>query len=172
MNLIVINTIRFVLFVLAQGLILNNLEFGWGAMPMLYPLFLLLLPVDTKPVVLMLIAFLFGIAIDSMSNTFGLHASAAVVFAFFRPIIFKAFSNKETIETIEVTNIFTMGTAWFFYTFGTLLLIHHTWFFVIESFKLNDFIIILRKTALSVPMSFLLSILVQFIFISKKTVTR
>jgi rod shape-determining protein MreD len=115
MNLIVINSIRFVLFVLAQGLILNNLEFGWGAMPMLYPLFLLMLPVDTKPVVLMLIAFLFGIAIDSMSNTFGLHASAAVIFAFFRPIIFKAFSNKETIDNVEVTNVFTMGTAVVFY---------------------------------------------------------
>jgi hypothetical protein len=172
MNTIVINSIRFVLFVFAQGLILNNLEFGWGAMPMLYPLFILLLPVDTKPVVLMLIAFVFGLAIDSISNTFGLHCSAAVVLAFFRPIIFSAYSSKETMESVEYTNVYNMGASWFLYNFGTLLLIHHTWFFVIESFKLNDFLIILRKVALSVPLSYLLSLLIQFIFLSKKTVVR
>ncbi len=172
MNTIVINSIRFILFVFAQGLVLNNLEFGWGVLPMLYPLFLMLLPVNTKPVVLMLIAFVFGLAIDSISNTFGLHCSSAVLFAFFRPIIFSAYNSKETMESIENTNVYTMGASWFLYNFGTLLLIHHTWFFVIESFKLNDFMIILRKVALSIPISYLLSLLIQFIFLSKKTAAR
>lgn len=65
-----------------------------------------------------------------------------------------------------------MGGRWFLYSYGTLLLIHHTWFFTIESFKWNEFIWILLKIGLSVPSSFLLSLLVQFIFISNKKAVR
>ena len=57
MNVIVNNSIRFVLLVLVQVLILNNLEIGFGIYPMLYPLFILLLPIEMATVTLMFISF-------------------------------------------------------------------------------------------------------------------
>jgi len=172
MNNFVLNSIRFVLFVLFQVLILNNLEPGFGLYAMIYPLFIFMLPFQMGTVPLMLLSFAFGLVIDSFSNTFGLHASSAVVMAFFRPIIFKWLSPRDGYETVEAVNVYSMGGRWFLYAYGTLLLIHHTWFFAIESFKLNEFIWILLKIAISVPSSFLLSLLVQFIFISNKKAVR
>lgn len=172
MNSFVLNSIRFVLFVLFQVLILNNLEPGLGLYAMIYPLFIFMLPFQMGTVPLMLISFGFGLVIDSFSNTFGLHASSAVVMAFFRPIIFKWLSPRDGYESVESVNVYSMGGRWFLYAYGTLILIHHTWFFTMESFKLNEFIWILLKIGLSAPSSFLLSLLVQFIFISNKKALR
>lgn len=165
---IILHTVRFIVFVLFQVLVLNHLEIQWGIYPMLYPLFILLLPFEMATVPLLLIAFALGLSIDVLSNTFGLHASSALVFAYFRPVIFKLFAPRDGYENTEESNIYTMGTRWFIYSFGLLLFIHHTWFFLIEIFKLNEVLLLLRKIGLSVPFSFLLALFVQFIFVSKK----
>lgn len=168
MNYIVLNSFRFVLFVLFQVLILNNVEIAGGMYIMTYPLFLLLLPFEISTVMLMLIAFVFGISIDAFSNTFGLHASSAVVFAFFRPLVFKLFSPRDGYDNVETSTVYTMGFRWFLYAFGLLLLIHHSWYFLIEQFKWNEFPLILRKLVLSLPVSFGICLLIQFIFVDKK----
>jgi hypothetical protein len=167
-NIFVLNSIRFILFVLFQVLILNNIEPGFGIYPMIYPLFIFMLPFQLGTVPLMLLSFIFGLVIDSFSNTFGLHASSAVIMAFFRPLIFKWLSPRDGYDSVESVNVYSMGGRWFLYAYGTLLLIHNLWFFFIESFKLNEFIWVLLKIGLSAPTSFLLSLLVQFIFVSNK----
>jgi len=168
MGRILLHSIRFVLFVFVQVLILNNFELAWGVYPMLYPLFIMLLPLEIGTVPLMLIGFAIGISIDAFSNTFGLHASSAVLFAYFRPLIFKLFAPRDGYESEAEGNMFEMGPRWFIYTFGLLLLIHHTWYFAVEHFKFNEILLVLRKIGLSVVLSFVLSWLVQLIFVSKK----
>jgi rod shape-determining protein MreD len=165
---IILHSLRFVLFILIQVLVLNNLELGWGIYPMLYPLFILLLPFEMGTVALMLIAFALGLAIDSLSNTYGLHASSALVMAYFRPLVFKLFAPRDGYDNVEESNLPTMGMRWFISAYGLLLLIHHTWFFLLEIFTLNEWLLLLRKIALSVPISFLFSWIVQLIFVSKK----
>ena len=172
MNGIVLHIVRFILFALAQVLVLNNIEPGWGIYPMIYPLFILLLPFNMGTVPLMAISFVFGWTIDMMTNSFGLIASSSVLFAYFRPLFFKAFSPRDGQENIEIGNVYTLGFRWFVLVYGNLLLIQTSWYFIIESFKLNDLLIILRKIVLNVPISFLLSLLVQFIFISNKKTDR
>lgn len=172
MGRILIHGLRFGLLALLQVLVLNNLGLGWGIYPMLYPLFIFLLPLEMTTVPLMFLAFALGLSIDTLSNTYGLHASSAVVFAFFRPLVFKLFAPRDGYENIVESNMFEMGTRWFLYTFGLLLLIHHTWFFLIEIFKWNEWLLLLRKIAFSVPLSFLLSLLVQLIFVARKKTER
>jgi rod shape-determining protein MreD len=169
MNYIVANSIRFGLLVLFQIVVLNYLELDFGIYPMLYPMFILMLPIDLGAVPLMLLSFLIGLLIDSASNTFGLHASSAVLMAYFRPQIFNWLSPRDGYETEITPTLYSMGSRWFITAYGTLLLIHHTWYFFVESFKLNEFFWILLKIVLSVIASFLLSLLVQFIFVSNKS---
>jgi rod shape-determining protein MreD len=167
MNVIVSNSIRFVLLVLVQVLILNNLEIGFGIYPMLYPLFILLLPIEMATVTLMFISFFFGLTIDAFSNTFGLHASSAVVFAFFRPLIFKLFAPRDGYEMNEMNALNLLSIRWFIVSFIVLLYIHHTWFFIIEVFKWNEFLLILQKISLSAPVSLGLSLIVRTAFMDK-----
>ncbi|MDX2359379.1 MAG: hypothetical protein QNK23_01140 [Crocinitomicaceae bacterium] len=141
---------------------------GFGIQLMIYPLFIILLPVELSVIPLMLAAFSLGIFIDAMSNTYGLHTSALLAMAYSRPMIFDLFAPRDGYDPLLETNVFNMGTGWFLKVFGLLILIHHFWFFMLEMFKLNEIGFVLRKTALSAPLSFLICILLQYLLIQKR----
>lgn len=167
MNNILTHIVRFVLFVLVQAFILNHLEFGWGILIMAYPLFIFLLPNELNVNITMLLSFAMGFAIDLLSNTFGLHASALVLFAYLKPAVFKRFTSQDDYENIREANMYTMGTSWFIYTFGILLFAHHLWFFLFEIANFGEIIYVFQKTILSLIASFLFSLGLQIIFVQK-----
>lgn len=167
MNLVLKHSFRLGFFFLIQVLILNQVELGAGTLIMIYPLFIILLPVEINIFLMLILAFVLGISIDALSNTYGLHASSLLLMAYFRPIIFKAFSPRDGYDVEQELNIYAMGFAWFIKTFGILLLIHHFWFFFIEHLRLDEVLYVLYVTLLSVPMSFALCLLIQFLFIRK-----
>lgn len=170
MNQILPNSIRFALLVIFQVMVLNYLEPGFGIYPMIYPLFIFMLPVELATVYVMLLAFLIGMAVDSASNTYGLHASSSVLMAFLRPQVFKWLSPREGYENIETPSLYSLGTRLFIYSYALLLVFHNSWYFFVESFKLNEFLWVLLKIVLSTAVSLALSLLVQFVFISNKGV--
>jgi rod shape-determining protein MreD len=167
MNVFITHGLRFIIFLLAQVLVLNQIEIGLGIQLMIYPLFILLLPVELKPIPLMLTAFVFGLFIDAFSNTYGLHTSALLIFAYMRPLVFKLFAPRDGYDILLETNVFTMGYGWYFKTFGILLLLHHFWFFMFEMFKLNELVFVIQKTCISVPFSIFLCLFLQYLFIKK-----
>lgn len=170
---VVTHIIRFVLLFFIQVFILNavpggsGLSFMNGVQLMIYPLFILLLPVEMNVFYLMLLALGFGSLIDVFSNTFGMHASSLMAFAYFRPMVFKLFAPRDDYDILQETNMFQMGMGWFLKSFGTLLLIHHLWYFILEIFRLSEILYILQKTSFSLVLSFLLCILFQFLFVRK-----
>lgn len=164
---IVTHSIRVFLLFFLQVLVLNAIQPGYGVQLMIYPLFIFLLPVEMNIFYLMLIAMGFGGLIDMFSDTFGMHASSLIVFAYFRPIIFKLFAPRDGYDILMETNLFEMGFAWFLKTFGLLLIIHHLWYFILEIFRITEILYILQKTGLSVVVSFILCVLFQFLFLRK-----
>ena len=167
MNIIIQHSIRFVFLAILQALVLNQIEIGLGIQIMAYPIFVFLLPFEISTLLMLFLAFAMGLIIDSISNTYGLHASSLVLFAYFRPIIFKMFAPREGYDPLKESNIFEMGPKWFIYVFGILLVRHHFWFFLLEMFRLDAMLFILQKTVLSVPISFLFVYLLQMLFIRK-----
>lgn len=172
MQVFIIQTIRFVLFLFAQALLLNQLKLGWGINVMIYPLFILLLPYNLNIFLSMIISFALGLGIDSISNTYGLHASSALLLAYLRPSIFKLFEPRDGYENMQEFNIHEMSRSWLFSVFGIMLLVHHLWFFSLELFKFNEIGFILQKTALSVPSSMIVCLLILYIFIRKPSSSR
>lgn len=167
MNEILKHSIRFIVLVVMQTLIFNHLEIGFGIQFMVYPLFIVLLPFEFGIIYMLLLAFVMGVSIDAISNTYGLHTSALLVVTYLRPTIFKMFGPREGYDVLKEGNIYEMGTRWFVYVFGSMLLIHHLWFFTLEIFRIDDFFYILQKTLLSLPLSFLFCLLFQAMFLSK-----
>lgn len=167
MRIFLIHSLRFVLFLFAQALLFNQLEVGLGIQAMIYPLFILLLPYDINIFLSMLISFALGFGIDSISNTYGLHASSAVLLAYLRPSIFKIFEPRDGYENTQEMNIYEMNSTWLLSVFGLMLVIHHLWFFTLELFKFNEIGFIIQKTILSVPISLILCILIQVIFVKR-----
>lgn len=167
MNEVIKHIIRFIVLLVIQTLVLNQLEIGLGIQMMVYPLFIILLPFELGIIAILVIAFAMGIAIDAISNTYGLHTSALLLVAYLRPLIFKMFSPRDGYDSLKEGNMYEMGPRWFIYVYGILLFIHHLWFFTLEIFRIDDFFFILQKVLLSLPLSFLLSLLLQTMFVSK-----
>ncbi len=171
MNIVLKLILRFAFYLLVQVLVLNQLELGLGTQMMIYPLFIILLPVEMNIFIVLGLAFGLGLSIDGLSDTYGLHASSLLVVAYVRPWIFKAFSPRDGYEQIEETSIQNMGFFWFLQTVGILLLIHHFWFFLLEMFKLNEILFILQKTVLSAILTFVICLLLQYLFVRKNSST-
>ena len=167
MNQFLKNIIRLFVFVLAQGLIFSQLNFGNGIHPMVYPLFILLLPFDTKPIVLMLWAFVAGVGVDFFTNTFGLHASAALLIAYFRPTIFRQFAPRDDYDALKEPTANDWGYSWFIKVAGITILIHHLWFFSLEYFKWSAWKEIITNTILSSIITLIIFILIQILFFKK-----
>ena len=148
-------------------MILNQVEIGLGVQIMVYPLYIILLPFELSTISLMLIAFLMGIIIDSISNTYGLHASSLVLLAFLRPQLLSIFAPRDGYDPLKEGNVYEMGRRWFFSVFVMMLVIHHLCFFLMEVFRIDQMLYVFQKTILSVPLSYLLSLLLQALFIAK-----
>ena len=156
MNVIVINTARFVLFVFLQIFIFNQIEFGFGIHLLMCPLYIMLLPFEINIITLMIIAFGMGAFVDVFSNTYGLHASSLLLMAYFRPSIFKLFAPRENYDVLKKPTFLDMGQLWFFSTFGTLLLIHNVWFFMLEAFSFAHIWLLMTKIVLSSLVTFIM----------------
>ena len=134
---------------------------------MITPLYIFLLPFDRSVISLLLAALVLGLTVDTTSNTFGLHTSSLLLFAYLRPVIFRVFSPRDGYDSLKTPSIFDMGNRWFVSTFSILLLCHHLWFFTLEAFSLSETLIILQKTLLSSVISFVVCVILQTIFIKR-----
>ena len=98
-NLIIRNIIRFVVLMVLQVVIFNQVSLWGYVLPMLYVLFVLMLPTGMNKIALLLIAFATGLTEDLFCNLLGFHACACTVVALCR-ILFadKILTRNETTE--------------------------------------------------------------------------
>ena len=142
------NIIRFILLVLLQVLVLNNIQFLGYINPYLYILIILALPVQMPRWVTLLQAFALGLIIDTFSNTLGMHAFATVLVAFLRNGIIKLFTSIEEGNN-PTPSFYTFGVSAYVKYVVVLVLIHHTTLFILEAFSFTNFWITLAKITLS-----------------------
>ncbi len=93
------NIIRFVVLVLLQVAVFNNIQLSGFLNPYVYILFILLLPFETPSWLLLILSFLIGFCIDIFSNTIGLHASACVFMGYMRPFVLNLISVRDNYES-------------------------------------------------------------------------
>ena len=100
---VVRNVYLFVFLVLLQVLIFNNVEY-WGYVnPMVYIVFILLLPYRENRMPSLVAAFLIGLCIDIFSNTGGLHAASSVLIAYLRnPILLTVFGKNFEYQELDL----------------------------------------------------------------------
>lgn len=167
------NAGRFILLVLLQGLILNDVNL-WGGMaiPYLYILFLLMLPLETPRWAELLIGLVCGLSIDMFTNTIGLHASACVLVAYSRPLLLRAIAPRDGYEFGMRPSVHDMGFEWFIKYAIVLIFIHHTWLFFLEVYSFSGFFHTLSRALLSTVFTFILVLLSQYLTFPKRSTSR
>jgi hypothetical protein len=167
-NQIVSNLIRFIVLVLVQVLILNNVQLNGYINPFMYILFIMLLPIETPGWLLLLLSLAMGLTIDMFSNTLGMHAAACVFIGYLRPRIIRSISPRDGYESEANPNVTDMGFRWFISYTIIMVLLHHFVLFFIEAFSFVEFFSTLFRVILSSILTILLIIISQYLFTSNK----
>ncbi|NCT92806.1 MAG: rod shape-determining protein MreD [Chitinophagaceae bacterium] len=160
------NIIRFILFILLQVFILNEVPpLHQFIVPYVYFLFILWLPFTINRVLLMVIAFAFGLSLDFFTGTLGLHAAPCVLIAFIRPALLGLILPQETIEqSYSEPGIKSMGWAPYLLYIGLLTFVHHVYLVFIEWMQFGDILYFLGKVTGTTAISLLLILLAELLF--------
>jgi rod shape-determining protein MreD len=161
------NIIRFVLLVLFQVLIFNNIELGGYLNPCIYTLFIILLPFETPSWLVLLSGFFIGLSVDIFSETLGMHTAATVFMAYLRPMALSMVAPRDGYEAGSYPRVFYYGLTWFLQYTLILIFAHHTVLFLTELFRLQDIFHILLRILLSTIFSVSLIGLSQY-FVFRK----
>jgi rod shape-determining protein MreD len=145
----------FVLLLLLQVLVFDNIQFSGYVNPYIYLMFILLLPVEIPSWLLLLLSFFTGMIMDSFSGSPGMHTFSTVLAGFVRPGILRIISPRDGYEPGSNPSMEIYGFRFFLTYTLIVVLIHHTALFYIEVFRFVDFF----RTFLRVLLSSLFSII-------------
>ncbi|MDX9769737.1 MAG: rod shape-determining protein MreD [Tenuifilaceae bacterium] len=139
----------FVLLILLQIFILNNIQLSGYINPYLYVLFILLLPYEIAGWALLIVGLLTGLTIDTFMNTYGMHSSATIFLAFLRPYMLRMLADREDVDKKGNPSLSGNGFVWFLKYVSILVFAHHLMLFFIEAFSFSTFFSTLWRTLLS-----------------------
>ncbi|MDD3567015.1 MAG: rod shape-determining protein MreD [Bacteroidales bacterium] len=139
----------FVLLVILQIFVLNNVQLSGYINPYLYVLFILILPYEIPGWALLLVGLITGITIDTFMNTYGMHSSATIFMAFMRPYMLRMLADREDVDKKGSPSISGNGFVWFLKYASILVFAHHLILFFTEAFSISTFLPTLWRTVLS-----------------------
>lgn len=158
------NILRFVALILLQVLVLDHLDVLNGyAMPYLYVLFLLMLPIELPAWAQLAIGAFTGLVMDLFTSTPGMHMSACVVMMYARLYVLRLLAPREGYEFGARPTVPRMGFAWYITYAGLLILLHHLWLFLIDLHRFDAFFGTFLRALLSALFTFGLCLLAQFL---------
>jgi len=143
------NIFLFVVLILFQVLVMDNVLISGYMIPYIYVLFILLMPFETPRWLQLLAGFALGLAMDLFSGTLGMHTAASVLAAFVRPYLLDLLSPREGYEPETFPRIHFYGFLWFLKYAVLIVVIHHLALFYLEVFQLKHFLSTLLRVLLS-----------------------
>ena len=162
-NKFVSNIFRFILLVILQVVVFDNMQVGTFVNIFIYTAFILFLPFETPGSMLLLLALVMGLTMDMFSNTGGMHAASLVFMAFSRPGILKVIAPRDGYDSSSSPSISSMGLGWFVTYALILVFLHNFACFFLEVFRMSEFFFTLGKIILSTFVTVLLLITAQLI---------
>ena len=152
---------------LVQYLVLFNTGFCF-----IYIAFLLFLPIQLPPVILLLMGFTTGITIDTFYDTAGIHAGACVLLTYVRPFVLRFLTPRDDYDANDSVNVRLMGWGWFVTYALVLIFMHHLVLFFLElgGFKAVGFTLL--KVVTSTLYTFTVVVILQLLFFSARRAVR
>jgi len=140
--------IRYVLVMLLQVLLFNQLQL-WGAChPYIYVLCLLMLPTTLPHIADLFIGALVGVVMDVFCNSLGIHMAACVLLMYIRPYLLGLIVNdKDRLN--EQISLRALGTGAFIQYVIYTVLIHHWTVFLLAAWSWSHIGFVLLETAVS-----------------------
>ena len=159
---------RFIIIFLAQVIVFNNiLIFGLSAD--IYIIFLLIFPQNINKSLYYFLIFLYGIFLDSFSNSFGIITFSLLVSAYLRPYILDfSFGNFDMRKVGKVRDYLINTTIYQKLTYIFLVIFSHNFvLYFVEIFSIYKLDLILRNATISSLISVTLILIILSLFYYK-----
>jgi rod shape-determining protein MreD len=117
--------------------------------PYLYVLFILALPLNMSRSLLLVLAFVLGLSIDTFVGTPGVHAFACVFVAFVREPLLKLLLPRDDNHELFTPSMRSLGEGVYLKYAVLMVFIHHIVLFLIEAFSFQHFGFLLLRIVAS-----------------------
>ena len=127
----------FVVFVLAQALVLGRVHLFHCATPLLYVYFVSMFPRNYPKWGVLTWSFIMGLTIDVFSNTPGLTAASLTAIAAVQPYLFELFVPRDSAESLE-PSLINLGPTKYSYYIVALVSVFCLLFYSLEMFSFEN----------------------------------
>jgi rod shape-determining protein MreD len=152
----------FILLLVLQLLLFNNIQFSGYVNPYVYLMFILLLPVEIPSWLVLLLSFSTGLIMDFFSGSPGMHSSATVLAGFVRPYVLRIIAPRDGYEQGSEPSMLIYGFRWFLSYTLLIVLIHHSALFYLEVFRFSEFFRTMLRVLLSSFFSIIFILLLEY----------
>lgn len=159
----------FFVYLFFQVLILKNAVLFHTAFCFLYVAYLLTIPVETNPLVLMLAGFALGFLVDMFYDSLGLHAMACVFIMYFRNYWLTTLTPQGGYDSNTTPSIAEFGLQWFLTYVIPLIFIHHTLLFFTEAGGFDYFWHTVTKIVASTLFTVVVVLLTEYLFPQRRS---
>ncbi len=154
------------ILILIQIFVFNNIFFFHKYNPIIYIIWIIFYPYDKSDKYWFLIfSFLLGFGIDCFMDTGGVNAFSSVLIAYLRNPVIRYVSdlNKE----MKLFHFSDLNIIQLFSYLIVTIVIHHLCLFILESFKLSMFIMVVKDAMITAVFSFLFILIIYTFFKNK-----
>ena len=159
---------RFIIIFLAQIIVFNNiLIFGLSAD--IYIIFLLIFPQNINKSLYYFLIFLYGIFLDSFSNSFGIITFSLLVTSYIRPYLLDfSFGNFDMRKVGKVRDYLINTTIYQKLTYISLVVLSHNFvLYSVEIFSIYKLQLIIKNATISSLISITLMLIIISLFYFK-----
>jgi rod shape-determining protein MreD len=150
----------FIVLVLVQALVLNNIHLFGCATPLLYVYMIMIFRRDYPRWGILLWGFLLGLCVDIFSNTPGVAAASLTFMGLLQPYLLMPFINRDSPDDLQPTMRTLGGTKFFYYTCITVF-IYCLIFFTIETFTFFNWLQWLESVVGSAALTIILILVIE-----------
>jgi hypothetical protein len=164
----ILQIISFFIYLFYQVLVLQNVVLFHTAFCFLYIGYLFLLPVETNSMMLMVIGFVMGFAVDLFYESIGLHAFACVLIMYVRNFWLGSITPQGGYDNNASPSMQLAGMQWFLVYVLPLIFLHHVVLFFVEAGGFSMFWFTCLKAVASTFFTTLALLIAQFLFPSRR----
>lgn len=159
----------FLVLIILQVFLLDNLALSLYFHPLIYITFVIVLPMDMRPVWVLLLSVLMGVVMDIVSGGMGLNVMATAAVGFFRPTIIAMVCGRggSFDDSVPALHRFTQKNLLGYVC--AMVIAHSTLYFLLESLSMMHILHTILRIAISsliaaVIVWYLVRIIVERIF--------
>ncbi len=158
----------FMVCILLQLLLFNNLQISGFINPYIYVLIILSMPFGTSVPLLMLVSMVAGLCIDLFCDTPGMHAGACVLIGYMRQYVLKLLAFRDEYKVGMIPSVGLYGIVWYVKYALIMICMHHIALFFVEQYDTLFFWPTLLRIVLSIITTLGFVVVAQFFVPSDK----